>query len=83
MNPIYSIESLDDGVVNQVCIHENEYVYEWEPLFQIKTDKGNVIDITIGASGLVKDISVKVGDPVYRCSLLAKLHDDNKITGSD
>jgi len=47
MNPIYSIESLDDGVVSQVCINENEYVYEWETLFQIKTDKGNVVNITL------------------------------------
>lgn len=83
MNPIYFIESLDEGVIEKIYVEENAYVYEWEKLFEIKTTNGNLIDISIGASGLIKDIYVKTGDPVLRFSILAELQDDDKISGSD
>lgn len=83
MKPIYTIESLEDGVVERVLIEEDSYVYEWEDLFLIKTFGGKSIHVSVGASGHISRIHVKAGDQVTKHSLLALLQDDFVISGSD
>jgi biotin carboxyl carrier protein len=71
------------GTVESVLTEENNYVYEWEKLFLIKTTNGSFEEISIGISGNITSLQVKKGQMVTSKTVLATIIDDLQITGSD
>jgi acetyl/propionyl-CoA carboxylase alpha subunit len=71
------------GTVENVLTKENNYVYEWEKLFLIKTANGSLEEISIGISGNITSLQVKIGQNVTSKTVLATILDDLQITGSD
>jgi biotin carboxyl carrier protein len=35
VNTYCAVASVSDGTIDQVFVNEGDYVYEWEPLFQV------------------------------------------------
>ncbi|WP_223591716.1 biotin/lipoyl-containing protein [Neobacillus bataviensis] len=71
------------GRIEKVAIKNEERIYEWEPLFVIKADDGNVKMIQTGVSGEVESLEVQEGDNVIPGMVLAYIKEDLFITGSD
>lgn len=71
------------GVVEKVSIQSVTRIYEWEPLFQIKTAEGKVQMIQTGLSGEVQSLEVQEGDYVIPGMVLAFIKEDLFVTGSD
>ena len=71
------------GVVEKVSIQSETRIYEWEPLFQIKTAEGKVQMIQTGLSGKVESLEVQEGDYVIPGMVLAFIKEDLFVTGSD
>ncbi|MGG1674400.1 hypothetical protein ACIFOT_01495 [Neobacillus sp. NRS-1170] len=78
-----TIYSPCSGTVEKVLTKENNHVYEWEKLFQIKTHNGKIEEISIGISGHITSLHVKKGQRVTKETSLAIIQDDLLITGSD
>lgn len=71
------------GTVEKVSIKNETRIYEWEPLFQIKTEDGKVEMIQTGLSGEVESLEVQEGDHVIPGMVLAFIKEDLFVTGSD
>ncbi|MFC0558395.1 hypothetical protein [Halalkalibacter alkalisediminis] len=78
-----AVDSLSDGIVEKVCVHEGAFVYEWEPLFFIRTPNGAVKKVELGASGIVSKVHVTQGERVCIQMTLAVLEEDTSPTGCD
>ncbi|WP_209125048.1 hypothetical protein [Alkalihalobacillus sp. BA299] len=83
MNRYRTVSSVSTGTVEKVMVNEGEFVYEWEPLFLIKTVNGLTKKVELGVSGVIKMIKVKSGDEVISDMTLAVLEEDTKPTGCD
>ncbi|WP_173918513.1 hypothetical protein [Halobacillus sp. Marseille-Q1614] len=71
------------GSIKDVLVGEDAYVYEWEPLFLIETADKEVVEVSIGVSGTIKQVDMQPGQEVTPKSLLTILQDDLLIPGSD
>lgn len=71
------------GIVEKVSIKSEIRIYEWEPLFQIKTTEGKVEMIQTGLSGEVESLEVQEGDYVIPGMVLAFIKEDLFVSGSD
>lgn len=71
------------GTVEMVSINNDSRIYEWEPLFQIKTVEGKVELVQTGLSGEVESLEVQEGDYVIPGMVLAFIKEDAFVTGSD
>lgn len=78
-----TIDCLCDGIVEKRFITEGAFVYEWEPLFHIKTSNGVTKKIEIGVSGFIDKIYVTPGDSVRSNMTLAILKEDTFPSGCD
>jgi biotin carboxyl carrier protein len=82
-NHIQMITSPYYGIVEKVLIENTSHIYEWEPLFFIKTLTGEYKTIAVAVSGYITSVEVKQGDLVNLNTPLALLQDDLLVTGSD
>ncbi|ENQ3108460.1 hypothetical protein ACEOWJ_004608 [Bacillus cereus] len=80
---IESIYSPCNGVVEEVLINENSYVYEWEKLLIIRNNNGILEEAVVGISGNVLSVDVVVGQEVDMNTVLCKVEDDLLITGCE
>jgi biotin carboxyl carrier protein len=71
------------GTIEKISIEENSRIYEWEPLFIIKTMNGDTQVIRVGLSGEVKSLEVAKGDEVIPGMVLAYIKEDLLLSGSD
>jgi len=71
------------GKVERISIKNESRIYEWEPLFAIKTEAGNVEMIQTSVSGEVESLEVQEGDEVIPGMVLAYIKEDLFVTGSD
>jgi predicted GNAT superfamily acetyltransferase len=71
------------GEVEKVGIRSKSRIYEWEPLFRIKTEEGTVETIHIGISGEIKSLEVQEGDKVIPGMVLAYVKEDLFVSESD
>lgn len=71
------------GKVVRVAIKDAERIYEWEPLFVIRTTAGTVERIQTSMSGKVESLEVQEGDYVIPGMVLAYIKEDLFVTGSD
>lgn len=71
------------GKVQKISIKSESRIYEWEPLFKIKTDEGRIETIHTGLSGEVESLEVQEGDYVIPGMVLAYIKEDLFVTGSD
>lgn len=81
-NFFYEVPSECSGTIASVLVNENEYVYEWEPLFIILDNKVSKI-IEVGMSGKISSIKVKPGDIVVSGMTLAVIKEEGLPCGSD
>ncbi|HWJ77442.1 MAG TPA: hypothetical protein VNR61_05095 [Niallia sp.] len=72
-----------NGKVTEIFVQEKNYFYEWEPLMTIKTEEGEIKEISVPFSGSVVTILVKPGDVISINTRLASLQDDLLVTGCD
>ncbi|MCP3033328.1 hypothetical protein LF817_18540 [Halobacillus sp. A1] len=70
------------GSIKEVLVDQQAYVYEWEPLFLIETEDQQVIEVSIGVSGIIEAVDTCPGQEVTPESVLTILKDDLQI-GSD
>ncbi len=71
------------GRVEKVTVRSESRIYEWEPLFIIKTEDGKIEMIQTGVSGEVESLEVQEGDSVIPGMVLAYIKEDLFVTGSD
>ncbi|WHY76603.1 biotin/lipoyl-binding protein [Neobacillus sp. WH10] len=71
------------GKVERISIKNESRIYEWEPLFAIKTEAGHVEMIQTSVSGEVESLEVQEGDEVIPGMVLAYIKEDLFVTGSD
>ncbi|CAM3432308.1 hypothetical protein [Cytobacillus oceanisediminis] len=71
------------GRVERVEITNESRIYEWDPLFYIKTPEGHVEVIQIGVSGEIESLEVQVGEAVIPGMVLAYIKEDLYVTGTD
>jgi acetyl/propionyl-CoA carboxylase alpha subunit len=71
------------GKIEKIAIQNESRIYEWEPLFQIKTDEGMVETIQTGLCGTIQSLEVQEGDKVIPGMVLAYVKEDLFVTGSD
>lgn len=76
LSPVY-------GKIEKVSIKRESRIYEWEPLFTIKTAEGIVETIQTGISGEIHSLEVQEGDQVIPGMVLAYVKEDLFVTGSD
>lgn len=72
-----------NGRIEKVEIRNESRIYEWEPLFYIKTPEGEVEVIQTGVSGEIESLEVQVGEEVIPGMVLAYIKEDLYVTGSD
>ncbi|MEK4710377.1 hypothetical protein [Bacillus sp. FSL R10-2780] len=80
---IEEIYSSCTGIVEEICINESSYVYEWEKLMMIRKNDGEIEKIAVGISGNIRLVNVEVGQKIDADTLLVKLEDDLLITGCE
>jgi len=71
------------GTVEKISVQKAERIYEWEALFTIKSDDGNIEEVQTGVSGEIESLEVQVGDNVIPGMVLAYIKEDLFVTGSD
>jgi biotin carboxyl carrier protein len=71
------------GIIEEISIEENSRIYEWEPLFIIKTMNGDIQVIRVGFSGEVQSLEVAKGDQVIPGMVLAYIKEELLLSGSD
>ena len=71
------------GEIKKISINNESRIYEWEPLFQIKTDEGTFETIHTGISGEIQSLEVQEGDKVIPGMVLAYVKEDLFVTGSN
>lgn len=71
------------GFIEEISIKPNSRIYEWEELFKIRTDDGNLITVRVGLSGEVKSLEVQKGDRVIPGLVLAYIKEDLFATASE
>lgn len=77
------IMSSCDGVVVGISIEPLSRIYEWEKLFTIKKDDGEIETIRVGISGKVESLEVQVGDRVVPGMVLAFIKEDFFATATE
>ncbi|MDE5413269.1 hypothetical protein [Alkalihalobacterium chitinilyticum] len=83
MGSYHIVTSESNGVVEEVLINEGEYVYEWEPLFLIKSQNGNLKKVELGVSGKINSIRVIPGEKILSDMTLAVVEEDDLPRGCD
>lgn len=85
MNIMYfgAVVSPYHGIIEGASIVKDSRIYEWEPLFTIKTSDGLTQVIHQGISGEVVSLEVTKGDTVVPGMVLAFVKEDLFVTGSD
>ncbi|WP_227937941.1 hypothetical protein [Alkalihalobacillus deserti] len=83
MNTYCEVVSVSNGTIDQVFVNEGDYVYEWEPLFLLKTNEGVLKKIEMGVGGNILSLNVKPGDKVIHDMTLAILREDDLPSGCD
>lgn len=71
------------GQVDKISIKGESRIYEWETLFMIKSELGNLETIQTSLSGEVESLEVQEGDYVIPGMVLAYIKEDLFVTGSD
>ncbi|WP_078409481.1 hypothetical protein [Priestia abyssalis] len=71
------------GTIEKVSINQHSRVYEWEPLFYVKTIDGGTEIIKMGVSGEVQSLEVQEGDQVIPGMVLAYIKEEMVISASD
>jgi hypothetical protein len=71
------------GIIQELSIENCTRIYEWEPLFIIKTDSGNIETVSVGVSGEVHSLEVQKGDKVIPGMVLAFIKVDLISSGSE
>lgn len=64
------------GTIEKVSIDKNSRIYEWEPLFYVKTFDGGTEVIKMGISGEVQSLEVQEGDKVIPGMVLAYIKEE-------
>lgn len=72
-----------NGIIRDISIENHSRIYEWEPLFTIKTCSGSLETVIIGVSGVVHSLEVQKGDRVIPGMVLAFIKEDVNPNGSD
>ena len=71
------------GKVEKISVKDEARIYEWEPLFIIKTETGHLETIQTSVSGEIESLEVQEGDEVIPGMVLAFIKEDLFVTGSD
>ncbi|MFF3024197.1 hypothetical protein ACFVRR_16345 [Gottfriedia sp. NPDC057948] len=71
------------GTVEGTAIQKDSRIYEWEPLFFIKTTDGFTKVIHQGISGEIVSLEVSIGDKIVPGMVLAYVKEDLFVTASD
>ncbi|MFB7139041.1 hypothetical protein ACFCYN_05175 [Gottfriedia sp. NPDC056225] len=71
------------GTVEEAAIQKDSRIYEWEPLFYIKTSDGITKVIHQGISGEIVSLEVAKGDRVVPGMVLAFVKEDLFVSASD
>ncbi|MDR7239941.1 hypothetical protein [Neobacillus drentensis] len=71
------------GQVEKISIKGESRIYEWENLFMIKSESGELEPVQTCLSGEVKSLEVQEGDYVIPGMVLAYIKEDLFVTGSD
>ncbi|WP_078408944.1 hypothetical protein [Priestia abyssalis] len=71
------------GTIEEIFIEPNHRIYEWEPLFIIKTENGTLEQLAVGISGIINTINVKKGDSVLPGTVLVHIKADHFIVGNN
>jgi biotin carboxyl carrier protein len=71
------------GTVEEVLINSTCRIYEWENLFKIRAVNGELNTVSMGLSGEIQSIEVKIGDNITPGMVLAVVKEDLIATGSD
>lgn len=71
------------GTIEKISIHKDSRIYEWEPLFYVKTIDGGTEIIKMGVRGEVQSLEVQEGDRVIPGMVLAYIKEEVLISGSD
>jgi hypothetical protein len=77
------IISTCSGIIEEVAIHNQSRIYEWEELFTIKKVNGSLETVSVGLSGEVYSLEVQKGDRVIPGMVLAYIKEDVIASGSD
>ncbi|KMY52752.1 hypothetical protein AC623_01085 [Bacillus sp. FJAT-27231] len=77
------ITSPYNGVVQQVLVKEHVRIYEWEPLFMIKNDNGELLPVKVGVSGEIQSLEVQEGDNVIPGMVLAYVKEELVVSACD
>lgn len=72
-----------DGVIEEITVSRHSRIYEWEKLFTIRTDSGQLETVSTGISGEIYSLEVQVGDRVIPGMVLAFIKEDLVASGSD
>ncbi|UOE93559.1 hypothetical protein [Alkalihalobacillus sp. LMS39] len=83
MDCFRTVASLANGTVEKILVTEGSFVYEWEPLFLIRTKNGTSYEVKIGASGVISKVNVHEGDSIISDYTLAVLKEDAQPVGCD
>ncbi|MEH7074891.1 biotin/lipoyl-binding protein [Neobacillus drentensis] len=71
------------GKVERISILDESRIYEWETLFIIKSESGELETVQTSLSGEVESLEVQEGDYVVPGMVLAYIKEDLFVTGSD
>ncbi|ARK28835.1 hypothetical protein [Halalkalibacter krulwichiae] len=83
MNSYCAVASISNGTIDRIFVNEGDYVYEWEPLFQLRTNEGVLKRVEMGVCGEIISLNVKPGDRVIHDMTLAILREDDQPSGCD
>ncbi|MGM7636839.1 hypothetical protein [Bacillus sp. Hm123] len=77
------ITSPYQGIVHEVLISKEMRIYEWEPLFLIKDEAGELFPVKMGVSGEIQSLEVEEGDAVIPGMVLAFVKEELVISACD
>ncbi|KKB33448.1 hypothetical protein [Bacillus thermotolerans] len=71
------------GVIQEVLVKEQVRIYEWEPLFTVRSDEGDILTVQAGVSGDIQSLEVEKGDQVVPGMVLAYVKEELTVSASD
>ncbi|WP_254434099.1 hypothetical protein [Halobacillus sp. Marseille-Q1614] len=82
MNDCEWILSPCQGTVEEILISEESSIGEWDVLFKICSDYGEIEIVSVDISGSVQSLEVNIGEEVFSGMVLAYIKEDLVAGGS-
>ncbi|MDV2686315.1 hypothetical protein RYX56_18260 [Alkalihalophilus lindianensis] len=77
------IHSPSNGLIKEIFVQTNDFVYEWENLIIIENKEGDLVPVQLSSSGYIESLNVDKNRFIMKDTIIGYLVEDLLPCGSD